>query len=79
MKRYVVLVKANGRYLPAEELESDELFVAACDFEDAYNRLDQILADQGGGVGSVTLFDRDEDVDKKYVVLTRYDRKGARS
>lgn len=74
MKRYVVLIKAGGRYLPDLELESDELFVAQCDFEDAYNQLDQILADQGGGIGSITLFDRDADVDLKYMCLTRYHR-----
>lgn len=75
--RYVVLVKARGVYLPELETVSGDLFVAACDFEDAYNQLDDILADRGG-VGSVTLFDRDEDRDLKHVELVRYDRKGAR-
>lgn len=70
-RRYVVLVKARGVYLPELELESNELFVAACDFEDAYNQLDDILADRGG-VGTVTLFDRDEDRDLKHVELVRY-------
>lgn len=73
-ERYVVLVKANGRYMPDMELASNELFVAQCDFEDAYMQLDQILADQGGGIGSVTLFDREQDVDLKYMCLTRYHR-----
>ena len=75
MKKYVILIKANGKYQPGLELESDELFVAQSDFEDAYNQLDQILADQGGGVGTVTLFDRDEDVDIKHVELIRYRRR----
>lgn len=70
-QRYVVLVKARGVYLPELELESNELFVAACDFEDAYNQLDDILAERGG-VGTVTLFDRDEDRDLKHVELVRY-------
>ena len=74
MKRYVVLIKANGKYMPDMELESDDLFVAQCDFEDAYNQLDQILADQGGGIGTVTLFDREGDVDVKFLCLTRFHR-----
>jgi len=73
-RRYVVLVKANGRYLSDLEMESDAFPVALFNFNQLYDQLDQILVDQGGGIGTVTLFDREGDVDVKFLCLTRFHR-----
>lgn len=68
-KRYVVLVKLNGSYGPdmnADTIQEAETLATEC-----YARLDRTL-DRVGGVGSVTIFDRENDHDVFHVQLVRY-------
>lgn len=69
-KRYVLLTKVNGRYLT--DIASDDLTEISLRKDLAYERLDDLIHREGRGAASITIFDRDADMDLYHVELCLY-------
>lgn len=71
-RRYVVMVSLNGHYLPGRNTESRD--TAEHDAEAMYKRMDLELS-ENPGVATITIFDREADIDLYHVELVRYSRR----
>ena len=70
-KRYVVLHKMNGTY--GREVQTDDINEAHKLFDLIYKKIDDLFDSvNDDNIASVTLFDREADIDIKYVELVRY-------
>lgn len=69
-KRYVLLTKLNGKYLP--DMASDDPEDIDQWAERAYSYLDDQIHRDGNGVASLTVFDREEDRDLYHMELCLY-------